>query len=86
MDLIPHCAHISGVLADNNELPLKAAFVFPDVLALDLFVLSAVPHPHLLCCAENLTPFGLVSQPPKSTASRLGSDLGKDLAGDWGCT
>lgn len=54
-----HHSSLCGDLANNSVLPFKAAFVFPDVLALDLFVLSAIPHPHLLCFAENPTRYGL---------------------------
>lgn len=36
-------------LADNNDLALKAASVFPDVLVLDLFVFKSIPNPPLFC-------------------------------------
>lgn len=74
-----HCAQICDDFADSDHLPLKAAFVFPCVLILDLFVFRSILHAPLLCFACQG-----IEQAPKSTNLPLDSAFEKEtLMRDW---
>ena len=74
-----HCAQICDDFADSDHLPLKAAFVFPCVLILDLFVFRSILHAPLPCFACQG-----IEQAPKSTNLPLDSAFEKEtLMRDW---
>ena len=74
-----HCAQICDDFADSDHLPLKAAFVFPCVLILDLFVFRSILHAPLPCFACQG-----IEQAPKSTNLPLYSAFEKEtLMRDW---